>query len=328
MSKASKIRVAVLRGGPSSEYEVSLKTGEGVLKNLGDQYQAIDVLIDKQGVWHVDGMPIKPEQILPRIDVAFLALHGEYGEDGTVQKFFETHNIPFTGSKSLASALGMNKALSKQVFLQHNIPTAHYRVIDKNTVPDLVKESVHLFKTFIQPCVIKPNDKGSSVGVSICHSAKEIEEALHKVFSISDKALVEECIQGKEATCGVLEHFRDTTLYALPPVEIIPKPHQKFFDFESKYSGEQGATERCPGNFSREEVRAMEHFAKEVHKAIGCRHYSRTDFMVHPKRGVFVLEVNTLPGLTPTSLIPKEMEAVGSNYAELLRHLISLSLNK
>lgn len=323
----ARIRVAVLRGGPSSEYEVSLKTGEGVLKNLPEKYQPIDVLIDKQGVWHVDGAPILPEKLLPRIDVAFLALHGEYGEDGTVQRFFETHNVAFTGSRALASALGMNKALSKDVFIKHKIPTAHFRVVEKSKIASVEKEAIHLFKTFIQPCVVKPNDKGSSVGVSVCHSAEEIKEALEKVFNISDKALVEECIKGKEATCGVLEYFRDQGLYALPPVEIIPQKHQKFFDFESKYSGEHGATERCPGNFSREETSLMEHFAKEVHKAIGCKHYSRTDFMVHPKRGVFVLEVNTLPGLTPTSLIPKEMEAVGSSYSELLDHLLTLALS-
>lgn len=328
MTRASKIRVAVLRGGPSSEYEVSLKTGGGVLANLGEKYEGIDVLIDKQGVWHINGLPIKQEQLLLRADVAFLALHGEYGEDGTVQKFFETHNFPFTGSKSLASAIGMNKVMSKEIFIKHGIPTAHYRVLEKSKVDSVAKEAVHLFKTFIQPCVIKPNDKGSSVGVSVCHSIQEIEEALSKVFDISEKALVEECIKGKEATCGVIEHFRNKDLYALPPVEIIPQQHQKFFDFESKYSGEHGATERCPGNFSRKETEMMEHFASEVHKVIGCRHYSRTDFMVHPKRGVFVLEVNTLPGLTPTSLIPKEIEAVGSSYAELLDHLISLALRK
>lgn len=324
----NKIRVAVLRGGPSSEYEVSLKTGAGVLSNLGEKYQGIDVFIDKEGVWHIDGLPIRQDQLLIRADVAFLALHGEYGEDGTVQKFFEMHNFPFTGSKSLASALGMNKVLSKQIFIQHSIPTPHYRVLDKNKIESVKKEAMNLFKTFIQPSVIKPNDKGSSVGVSICHSATEIENALEKVFAISDKVLVEECIKGKEATCGVLEHFRNKEMYALPPVEIIPKSHQKFFDFESKYSQDQGATEKCPGNFSRKETELMEKYAVEVHKALNARHYSRTDFMVHPKRGVFVLEINTLPGLTPTSLIPKEMEAVGSSYAELLDHLITLALER
>lgn len=322
----NKIKVAVLRGGPSSEYEVSLKTGFGVISNLPEEkYKVIDVLVDKKGEWFVEGVLIKPETIGIRADVVFIALHGEYGEDGTVQKFLEIHGIPFTGSKSLASALGMNKILTKKIMKQYGIPTPHGRVVRKDEAP--VQKLAHdLFKTFLQPSVIKPATAGSSVGVSVVHTIHEIEAGLTKAFEVSPTVLVEECIKGKEGTCGVLEHFRDQELYALPPVEILPKEHQKFFDFESKYSAENGAKEICPGNFSRKEIEEMEKFAKELHKAVGCRHYSRTDFMVHPKRGVFALEINTLPGLTPTSLIPKEIEAVGSSYPALLDHLITLAL--
>ncbi len=324
----NKIKVAVLRGGPSSEYEVSLKTGAGVLANLPAKYEGIDVLIDKEGVWHIGGTPIKPEKLHLRAEVAFLALHGEYGEDGTIQKFFETHGFPFTGSKSLASALGMNKGLSKKIFADHGIPTPNGRVITKREGADFHKTALELFKTFTQPSVIKPVDRGSSVGVSICHTLPEIEEGLQKAFSVSKAALVEECIRGKEATCGVLEDFRGQDFYALPPVEILPKKHQKFFDYESKYSDTEGAKEICPGNFTRKEIETIEKYAIAVHKALGARHYSRTDFMVHPKRGIFALEINTLPGLTPTSLIPKEMDAVGSSYSELLDHLITLALER
>ncbi len=327
MNTKNKIRVAVLRGGPSSEYEVSLKTGAGVLANLDEKYQGIDVLIDKQGIWHIDGLHVTPEKIMLRADVVFLALHGEYGEDGTVQKFLETHNIPFTGSRALASAIGMNKVLTKKIMKQYGIPTPHSRTLRKGEM-NIQEVAGDLFRTFLQPSVIKPATAGSSVGVSIVHSLHEIEEALEKAFAVSDTVLVEECIKGKEATCGVLEHFRDQELYALPPVEILPKEHQKFFDFESKYSDENGAKEICPGNFSRKETEEMERLSKALHKAVGCRHYSRTDFMVHPKRGVFCLEINTLPGLTPNSLLPKEMVAVGSSYSALLDHLITLALEK
>lgn len=323
----NKIKVAVLRGGPSSEYEVSLMTGAGVLNNLPEEkYQAIDVLIDKKGEWFIDGVQIQPEKLNLRADVAFLALHGEYGEDGTIQRILETHNMPFTGSKSLASAVGMNKVLTKKIMKQYGIPTPHSRVLrkDEKTIKEFAQD---LFKTFIQPSVIKPATAGSSVGVSVVHTMHEIEEGLKKAFSVSETVLVEECIKGTEATCGVLEHFRDQSLYALPPVEILPKEHQKFFDYESKYSNDNGAKEICPGNFSRKHIEEMEHFAKELHEAVGCRHYSRTDFMVSPKRGVFCLEINTLPGLTPNSLIPKEVIVVGSNYSALLDHLISLALD-
>lgn len=324
----NKIKVAVLRGGPSSEYEVSLKTGFGVISNLSeDKYKVIDVLIDKKGEWFVDGLQIKPENIHLRADVVFVALHGEYGEDGQVQKILETHNIPFTGSKSLASALGMNKILTKKIMKQYGIPTPHSRVLRKDEA-SIANMAHDLFKTFIQPSVIKPATAGSSVGVSIAHTIHEIEAGLTKAFEVSDTVLVEECIKGKEGTCGVLENFRDQELYALPPVEILPKEHQKFFDYESKYSDQNGAKEICPGNFTRKEIEEMEKLAKELHRAVGCRHYSRTDFMVHPKRGVFALEINTLPGLTPNSLIPKEVIAVGSSYKALLDHLITEALER
>lgn len=319
-----KTKVAVLRGGPSSEYEVSLKTGAGVLANLPEHYEGIDVLIDKKGVWHIGGVPIEPSNLLKKADVAFIAMHGEYGEDGTVQRLLESLHIPFTGSGSLASAIGMNKHLAKKRFVDMGIKTPMHRVIKRedynsNTAKDL-------WLTFTQPSVIKPATAGSSVGVTLAHSMKDIEEGLEKAFKVSDKVLVEELIKGREATCGVLEKFRDKDHYALMTVEIVPQKHQAFFDYEAKYSGESGATEICPGNFSKEETSEIQRLAVLAHQAINASHYSRSDFIVHPKRGIYCLEINTLPGLTPASLLPKEMKAVGSSYGELLDHLIKLAL--
>ncbi len=325
----NKIRVAVLRGGPSSEYEVSLKTGAGVLANLDqNKYEAIDVLIDKEGQWHVGGVFVKPEKIARIADVCFIALHGNYGEDGTVQKILEAHGIPYTGSKILASALGMNKILTKKILTQYNIPTPHSREIEKKEDTDVSKLARELFTTFIQPSIVKPAMAGSSVGVSLVRTLPEMQSALEEAFKHGDKVLIEEFIKGKEATCGVLEHFRGKEFYPLIPVEILPQDHQAFFDFEAKYSDVKGAHELCPGRFTKQETEEIERLAVEVHKALGARHYSRVDFMVHPKRGVFCLEINTLPGLTPTSLLPKEMVAVGSSYSGLLDHLIGLALEK
>jgi D-alanine-D-alanine ligase len=319
-----KTKVAVLRGGPSSEYEVSLKTGAGVLKHLPEQYEGIDILIDKKGVWHLGGLPFDPKHLHKRADLAFIAMHGEYGEDGTVQRLLEQMRVPFTGSGSFASALGMNKHLSKKTFIENGIKTPVHRVISRkdhneNTAKDL-------WTTFIQPSVIKPATAGSSVGVTLAHSLKDIKEGLEKAFAISDKVLIEELIKGKEATCGVLEHFRGEPIYSLFPIEIVPKKHQKFYDFESKYSSDEGAIHVCPGNFTKKESEEISKMAAQIHKAIGARHYSRSDFMVHPKRGVYALEINTLPGLTPTSLMPDAMKAAGSSYSELLDHLIQLAL--
>ncbi len=322
----SKTRVAVLRGGPSSEYEVSLKTGAGVLQNLPEHYQGIDVLIDKKGVWHIAGLPFDPINLHKKADVAFIAMHGEYGEDGTVQKLLENLGVPFTGSGSLASAIGMNKVLSRHVFKQHGIKMPVHRVIGRD---DYNMNTAHeLFTTFIQPSVVKPYNRGSSVGVSIVRSLPEMKLALEKAFMLSDKVVVEEFIKGREATCGVLENFRGQDHYPLFVIEIVPQKHQDFFDYESKYSGESGADEICPGNFSKEESEKMQNIAVLAHKAINAKHYSRTDFIVHPKRGIYTLEINTLPGLTPASLLPKAIEAIGSSYSELLDHVIKLALKK
>lgn len=324
MKSKNKIKVAVLRGGPSSEYDVSLKTGAGVLANLPEHYEAIDVLIDKKGVWHIQGLPIDQNHIGKRADVVFNAMHGEYGEDGTVQRFLELHHVPFTGSGSLASAMGMNKVLAKKSFVNAGIKTPVHRVVTKEDyVPE--QTAIDLYKTFPQPSVLKPVSGGSSVATSIAHTVDEIETALRKCFEVSDKVLVEEFIKGKEATCGVLENFRGQNIYPLLPIEIVPKS-QKFFDYEAKYSSDNGADEICPGNFTKAESAKIQELALLAHKSIGARHYSRTDFIIHPKRGIYCLEINTLPGLTPQSLIPKAITAVGSSYSELLDHLIKLAL--
>ena len=320
-----KKRVAVLRGGPSTEHEVSLKTGASVIKNLPSKYEVIDVYIDQDGIWHVKGIPIKPHDIHKIADVVFNAMHGQYGEDGTVQKLLEQIGIPFTGSKSLASAIGMNKALSKDFFKKHGIKTAHHRIYKKSDYhPGLAGE---IFRTFIQPCVIKPVKGGSSVGVSMAHTIPEIEAGLKKGFENDDEVMIEECIKGREATCGVIENFRGKKYYPLLTVEIVPREHQEFFDYESKYSSESGAEEICPGNFKKEENEEMQRIALLTHQAIGANHYSRTDFIVHPKRGIFTLEINTQPGLTDASLLPKEVKAIGSSYPELLEHLIELAIS-
>jgi len=319
-----KTKVAVLRGGPSSEYEVSLKTGAGVLANLPEHYEGIDILIDKKGVWHIGGLPFDPKHLHKRAEVAFIAMHGEYGEDGTVQRLLEQMHVPFTGSGSFASALGMAKHLAKKVFKDHNIKTPVHRVISKKDYTEHTAKE--LWTTFTQPSVIKPSTAGSSVGVTLAHSLADVKEGLEKAFAVADKVLVEELIKGREATCGVLEKFRGQDIYPLFPIEIVPQKHQKFYDSESKYSSDEGALHICPGNFTKEESAEITRMAQAIHKAIGARHYSRSDFMVHPKRGVYALEINTLPGLTPTSLLPDAMKAAGSSYSELLDHLIKLAL--
>jgi len=318
----SKKKVGVLRGGPSSEYEVSLKSGKSVIDSLVDRYEVLDIYIDKEGIWHYLGAPIAPEKVFKKVDVIFNALHGAYGEDGTVQKLLDTFGIPYTGSTALASAVGMNKVLSKKIYVNNEIKTPLHKTISKND--NVAEEVVKLFKTFPMPVVVKPVSSGSSVGTAIAKTMAELDVAVNDALKYSDTALIEEFIAGKEATCGVVDNFRNEKIYALLPVEIRKPTDSAFFDYNAKYSGQ--SQEICPGNFTEVEKKMMQQMAEEAHRALGLRHYSRSDFIIHPKRGIYILETNTLPGLTSESLMPKSLAAIGCSLPDFLDHLIKLAL--
>ncbi len=325
----SKITVGVLRGGPSNEYEVSLATGTNILKalreKLRDLYHVRDILISKDGVWHMDGAPKKIEEVLANIDVAFLALHGTYGEDGKIQKILESFGKPFTGSGSLASAVAFNKVLSKKAFAKNSIKVALDKVIESKLIKKESKKIAgEIFRTFSMPAVVKPVCSGSSVGVSIVKTATELEKALLEATKHSDEVMVEEYIKGVEATVGVIEGFRGEELYALPAVEI--RPMTEFFDYTAKYTDGK-SNDIVPATFPDKIKDELAKLACNVHKSLGLRQYSRSDFIIHPKRGIFTLEVNTLPGFTDQSLIPRELRAVGSDSHELVDHLIKLALS-
>lgn len=293
------------------------------MKNLPEHYTPIDIFISKEGDWHVAGLVKTPEQALRNIGVVFNALHGEFGEDGKVQQILDGIGIPYTGSGALASALGMNKILTKRVFKQHGIKTPYSMVVKKEQMnTDLTRD---IFLSFPQPSVIKPAIGGSSLGVTIAHNLDDLTEALQNAFQYADTVLIEEYIRGKEATCGVIDHFREQERYVFMPTEIVDLTGNDIWDYNSKYTNDlhQMIT---PGNFSIGQKREMQELAKVVHQALDLRHYSRTDFIVHPKRGVYVLEVNTLPGLTETSLFPHGLEASGSSLPEFFDHTINLSL--
>ena len=320
----SKKKVGVLRGGPSSEYEVSLKTGKSVIDNLADRYEVLDIFIDKEGTWHYLGAPITPEKVFKKVDVIFNALHGAYGEDGTVQKLLDTFGVPYTGSTALASAVGMNKVLSKQIYKNNKLKTPLHKTISKQD--DLSAEVVKLFKTFPMPAVVKPVNGGSSVGTAIAKTLADLETAVTDALKYSNQALIEEFIAGREATCGVIDNFRNESIYALLPVEIGKSKESTFYDYNAKYiSNTQEII--CPGNFTEAEKKMIQQMAQEAHKALGLRHYSRSDFIIHPKRGIYILETNTLPGLTDHSIIPKSVRAVGCSLPDFLDHLIKLALD-
>lgn len=318
--------VGVLRGGPSNEYDVSLKSGAHVLSALNrETYDPKDIFIDRSGVWHLQGIAMEPERALRSIDVAFNAMHGEYGEDGEVQRLLEALNVPYTGSNATSSALAFNKHRTKQVASKLGIKTAHGALIDREKITDMEKTALAIFRSLPHPLIVKPVIGGSSVGMTLVNNYHALEYALERGFAVSPQVLVEEYIPGKEATVGVIDHFRGEEVYALMPIEIIPPPESSFFDYDAKYSG--ASIERVPGNFTHDEKHQLQEFSKNIHRELGLSHYSRSDFIVS-KRGIYFLEVNTLPGLTSESLLPKALHAVGSGMSHFLDHLITLARKK
>lgn len=325
MPTDERIRVGVLRGGPSSEYEVSLKTGASALAHIPqDRFAPFDIFVDRGGVWFVNGCARAPHAVLCDTDIIFNALHGEWGEDGGAQELMDGHGARYTGSGKDASRRAMQKAYTKAALTARGIKTPVWRVVHKSDATgDVATLARELYRSFPQPSVVKPLALGSSVGVSIVHSLAELLVALESVFARAEQALVEEYIQGKEATVGVVEGFRGQEHYALLPVEIIPAAGSAFFDYEAKYGGH--SQEICPGNFSKTENTKLQEIAAQTHNLLGLRHYSRSDLIVHPKRGIYFLEVNTLPGLTPESLLPKSLSAIGSSLSEFLGHVLDLA---
>lgn len=312
-----------MRGGPSPEYNVSLQTGGNILANIPEEYEPVDIFISKKGVWHDRGFEKSPDSILKRVDMVINGLHGKYGEDGEVQRILEQFNVPYTGSNSLASALTMNKITSKKIYKKNLLKTPHFVSIPfENLSREAIRDVYH---NMLRPFVVKPSAAGSSIGVYIVDSLPELEEAVIAAARFSPAVVIEEFIRGKEATCGVIENFRGQKHYSLMPIEIRHK--KDFFDYNSKYS-DKGAEEICPGNFRLSESKEVERMAAEAHKALGLRHYSRSDFIIHPKRGIFILETNSLPGLTQKSLLPKSLNAIGSDIKEFLSHIIHQTLRK
>ena len=317
MNMSSPIRVAVLRGGPSHEYDVSLHTGGEVLKHLPPQYKGIDIFIDTNGVWHMNGAPKTPDKIFPHVDVVWNALHGHYGEDGKVHHILEMHGMPHTGSPVLPSALGMNKVLSKNIFAKYGIRTPHSIAVHKD---EMSSGKIHeIFSTLPHPAIVKPASGGSSLGVKVVQTIPELLSALEEAFAYGEKVIVEEYISGREATCGVIAGFRDENLYALPVLEVKKPAGDTHHTFDHKMEN--------TAVFDHQSLTALEKAeAKRVailaHRALGLSHYSRADMIVHPKRGVFLLEVNSQPSLKEGGAFTHGLEHIGSSLSHFLDHVL------
>ncbi len=330
------LTIAVLRGGPSSEYEVSLKSGAAVISALehGDgntSYRVVDILIDKAGQWHRNGIAENEAGSLKGVDVAIIAMHGEYGEDGAVQRELDKIGVPYTGSGSYASSLAMNKPRARfSVAALPMIKLPEHYLVREDDGDDYNSIAEDIFSRFGPPYIVKPANGGSSVGITIASSIAELPNAIRYVKSVSGgQILVEQLIQGREVTCGIVEDYRNEDYYALPPIEIILPKGKKTFDYDAKYSVDENicAEEVCPAHLSKKEKMQIEEAAKAVHRALELSHYSRSDFIL-AKHGLYFLESNTLPGLTEQSLLPKSLAAVGTSLKEFLEHTIDLALRR
>ena len=255
----------------------------------------------------------------PRIDVALIILHGRFGEDGTVQGLLELLGIPYQGSGVLGSAVAMNKRLTKALYRQEGLPVAKDRVIRRGDrlVMDLLGEELGW------PIVVKPNTEGSSIGIRMAKTVDELSEAIEQAFALDKEVLLEEYIKGREITGGVLGN---QVLQAMPIVEIIPAEQYQFFDYEAKYK-EKASREICPAELPEPITRLAQEYALRAHKVLGLRGYSRTDMIVRGEE-IILLETNTIPGMTRTSLFPQAAQAAGLTFGALLDRLIEMALEK
>jgi D-alanine-D-alanine ligase len=291
----------VMMGGLSREREISLRTGKAILKALiekGYNASAIDV-----------GQDIAETLVKEKIEIAFIALHGRFGEDGTIQGMLELTRIPYTGSGVLASALALHKIMAKKFFLCENIPTPTYEVFLREEIEKNSPRTTSL----PLPVVVKPAREGSTIGVSIVRSEEELVPALKGAGRYDEEILVEEFMKGKEITVGILEDI------PLPVIEIVPK--SGFYDYHAKYT--KGETQYIiPARIRREKYLYAQEISLKAFQVLGCSGCARVDLMTDEDENPFVIDVNTMPGMTETSLLPKAAGYAGISFEELVERIL------
>jgi D-alanine-D-alanine ligase len=295
-------RVGVLLGGLSSEREVSLRSGAAVAKALrGLGYDVVEIDV---------GRDLAARLVAEKVDVAFIALHGRYGEDGCVQGLLECMFIPYTGSGVMASSLGMDKVFAKQVFIAHGIPTPAYRSF---TARDAALAAVDSLP-FSLPVVVKPSREGSSVGVHLCKTREAYLAAVEEVSRLAGSILVEQYIKGREVQGGVLDD------QALGVIEVVAA--REFYDYEAKYKSGGTTQYLFPAPLPPEQYARVNEVCLAAHRALGCSGGSRSDVILLPSGEVFLLETNTLPGMTESSLLPKIAAGSGLDFPALCERLL------
>ena len=333
MSNAN-INVALLLGGTSPEKEVSKSSAKSIVKALYYLGYRVKLINPAYGlnqpndegkffeekeytqISNRNYVEVINSTIFDDVDIAFIALHGKWGEDGTIQSLLEMRGIKYTGSNILASALAMDKCMAKVMFQHFDVTTPRWFVVSKKEHDfKLVQNKIRKF--FGYPCIIKPNDQGSTVGLTVCRGDVEVEEAVKKALEFSDKALIEEYIAGRELTVGVIGQ------QVLPVLEI--KPKSGLYDYTAKYTS--GMSEYIvPADIPPKVAEHLQHQALLAFNSVGCESYARVDFRLTKDYKSYCLEVNTLPGMTSTSLVPKMAKATGISFEELIDRIIKTAL--
>lgn len=314
-----RTRVAVVRGGPSDQYDLSLRLGSEYLSHIPDRYETRDVFVDRSGQWHVNGRPTMPLAALKDVDAVQLALTGSYGEDGSVQRLLERHQIAFTSSHSLASALSRHKYRAKQTVERMGSRTPHSLVLSVDQInPQFV---IELFRTFPQPSIIKPLYGGASLGVSVCNNYNEFIDGLEAAMRVSEHFLLEEYTPGIEVTVMVIENFRGERYYVTPEVAINLPKGERYYTHAMKCDEETRYYD-APSRLDLKEKQMIKEQAIAAHQALGLSGYSTSDFMIGT-RGVRYLESNSLPQLTPGSAPREGLASVGVEMPALMDHLIT-----
>ncbi len=288
-----------MRGGPSRQYEESLKSGDFVLKQLRSEegkYEPIDVFISKDGDWHIQGRVVEPHQALRHVDVVWNALHGDYGGDGRLNQLFSQMQLPHTGSTSFSLAVSHNKDIAKRAYEVNGLTTPRYEVLLGDVTED---ELLKLFREFLHPVMVKPVQGSKGLGAKIAHGFGDLKNAVANAFRHAERVIVEEFIKGKDAKCAVLENFRDKRFYTLIP---------------------------DPPNFRSSVHSEIEKMAERAHQALGLRHYSSSDFVITPKGKVYILETHALPELVDGSNMQRSLMNVGISPKEFVNHVISLAM--
>lgn len=306
-----KLRIALVAGGISGEREVSLNGAAGVEKAL-DPGKFIVSRYDPA----TDLAKLAADA--PEIDFAFILLHGLYGEDGTMQGFLDLLGVPYQGSGVLGSAIAMDKNLAKELYKLNGLPVADWQVVTRDDKVD----TGELVSRFGLPVVIKPVHEGSSLGLTLAQSEEELKDGIEKALSHDSHVMVEKYIRGRELTVGVLGN---NELAPLPVIEIVPGEEFAFFDYDAKYK--PGASEEiCPAKISAELTEIVQRYGVTAHKVLRLKGYSRTDIMLAEDESLYLLETNTIPGMTVTSLMPQAAAEYGLPFPQFLERLVELGM--